>query len=201
MSAPVLVVDRGDMPSLTACAIQADPSRCVLWHLVEPDLAAPRRCEAVEAHAEAWGIQNVVTSKPGDFGIPGMAPPPDLLLSSILLNAVTVARQVGCRKIVWPHQVGPRGTEVAIAVDRANTVAALADLGGEAATVAIELPLVDLDDQQLVELVEETGAPLRAFWPCLGGDPRPCRKCTECQRWQEAFEALRQPWPWDAAPV
>ena len=46
-----------------------------------------------------------------------------------------------------------------------------------------ELPLIDLNPLQILELADDTGAPLTGFWPCRGGADRPCGACDGCQPW------------------
>ncbi len=70
-----------------------------------------------------------------------------------------------CPKIIWPAQVGPDPGRVTEAVERANMVVTLAELGGEPSArgrLMIDLPLIDLTDRQVVDLADD-----------LGGDRRP----------------------------
>ena len=46
----------------------------------------------------------------------------------MLVRAAIAARRWGCRRIVWPVQVGPDDAAVAGAVDRATAVCDLADV-------------------------------------------------------------------------
>ena len=78
--------------------------------------------------------------------------------------------------------MGPDAARVSELVDRATAVAELAESGmgtiggaatsgGGAATsggraMVIDLPLVDLDDEPVVDLADDGGAPMTAFWPC-----------------------------------
>ena len=85
---------------------------------------------------------------------------------------------------------------------------ALAQIGAELGIgvgdrLVIDLPVVDFTDAQLVDLAEELGAPLQAFWPCNGAADRPCGRCEGCRRWSAAFREVGVPWPWAerGAPV
>jgi hypothetical protein len=99
------------------------------------------------------------------------------------VEAAIIARHHGCDKIIWPVQVGPDAARVSELVDRATAVAELAEPGeggndGRPAaspagaaisggrSLIIDLPLVDLDDEQVVDLADDGGAPMTAFWPC-----------------------------------
>jgi 7-cyano-7-deazaguanine synthase in queuosine biosynthesis len=91
-----------------------------------------------------------------------------------------------------------------MAVERASLVSALAEVGGgypAGAEPVIDLPLVDLTDAQLVDLAEDTGAPMHAFWPCAGAGGVPCETCAGCRRWRAAFAEAGVAWPWVAVPA
>lgn len=196
----ILLISRGDLPSLTAAVIQGDFSRLILWHVLEPDVAARRRREAVRACGEVLGVKRVVESEAPVLGMPGMAPPGGLYQSHLLLHAIITARQLHCAKIVWPIAVGPDPGQVGEAVERAGLAVAAAELPSAAGGAAmIDLPLVDLTDEKLVELVDDCGGPAGAFWPCEGDAERPCGQCPECRRWEGAFGAVGIRWPWVAA--
>jgi 7-cyano-7-deazaguanine synthase in queuosine biosynthesis len=66
---------------------------------------------------------------------------------------------------------------------------------------ARDLPFIDFTDEQIVELADDSGAPVRDFWPCVGGGCQPCASCDGCARWLSAFRAVGIPWPWTAARV
>ena len=95
-------------------------------------------------------------------------------------------------------ELGPEAQRVTEAVDRANQVAALAATGGEPSSLVVDLPLIDLTDPQVVDLADDTGAPLRAFWPCERAGPEPCGSCPGCTRWLGAFREAGVTWPWSA---
>jgi hypothetical protein len=217
----ILLIDRGDLPSLVAAVIQPDPTRLLLWHLRETDDAAARRRAVVEEHAAFLGAADLVVCEPwtGDVGRASDAE--GLWQALALIQAAIIARHRGCEKIIWPVQVGPDAVRVGELVDRAAGVAELAEAGrgsrigdadGAARGLVIDLPLVDLDDEQIVDLADDAGAPPTAFWPCETGGPasdvpgsgrrassgggEPCGACGGCDRWMRAFRECGLPWPW-----
>ncbi len=120
----------------------------------------------------------------------------------VLMRAAAAADRLGCSKILWPRQVGPDAERIGQAVQRANLVADVVQVGAGGTSsrrLVIELPLVDLTDERLVDLAEEGGAPMRAFQPCLDGGAtfsHPCEQCDGCRRWRAAFDAVGVVWPW-----
>lgn len=202
----VLLIDRGDLPSLVAAALEPDGSRLVLWHPVEPDPAEPRRLAAVREHGEAFGTRSLVISALPDLGVPEMAPPPALYQAHMLLSAAVAAMQLDCSRVIWPVQVGPAFEQVGELMNRAHAVANLTTnltaSGPRGPRVAIDLPLVDLSDRQLIDLLQDSGAPTASFWPCHQGQNEPCHACHGCKRWQTAFStAGTVPWPWERLAV
>ena len=200
---PVLLIDRGDMPSLAATVIQPDPARLVFWYQRDEGEMASRRLAMVNEHAEMLGVTNVIVSDGWDSGVALSRETPGLRRSLTLLQAAIVACESGCSKIIWPVQVGPDPARVSQAADCATTVGHLAQIGWETSSEArpdaelvIELPLVDLDEKQVLDLVDDCGAPLAAFWPCDVKENEPCGKCDGCNQWQRAFHARGLPWPW-----
>ena len=216
MSKPgVLLIDYGDLPSLAAVTLQSRPDEVMIFHPRGRDAAAGRRETAALGHAEMLGAEIVLVDllpeidAGGSAGIITSEPDRDQALDDacVLMHVVAVADRMGCPMILWPRQVGPDAEAVGRAVLRANLVADVVEVGagpGAAGRLAIDLPLVDLTDHRLVELAEEGGAPMRAFWPCdSGGSPprHPCHGCEGCRRWTSAFETAGSPWPWTAVPI
>jgi len=233
---PILLIDLADLPSLAAAMTQPDPARLILWHLGEEGGAAERRAAIVREHGEFLGAAELIVSEAWRPGVGRTGDAAGLWQALMLVQAAIIARHRACEKIIWPVQVGPDAARVSELVDRALAVAELADAtaaadaaarpaGASAArpggSLVIDLPLVDLADEQVVDLAEDCGAPLRAFWPCesaggqapsgggghtasgcdgetASGGGEPCGACGGCDRWQRAFHECGLPWPWAA---
>ncbi len=202
---PILLIDQADMPSLAATMIQPDPARLILWHLRGDDERASRCSAIVSEHAEILDSARVIVSDAWTSGVEQRADAGGLEDGLMLTQAAIVARQLGASKIIWPVQVGPIASLVSQAADSAATVGDLAEtasvqpggaLHGE--ELIIDLPLVDLADEQVLDLVDDCGAPLRAFWPCERGGNEPCGVCGGCLRWLEAFRTGGLAWPWSS---
>ncbi len=194
-----LFIDRGDLPSLAGLAVEARPHLVGLLHPREVDAAGRRREAIVARHEAAFGTGPALMLEP----VPGLpAGPADPVAEAcLLLRAVAAAARVGCRRIVWPRQVGPDAEAVGEAVERARLVEDLIRRSASGfESPSIDLPVVDLADSQLADLADDTGAPLSAFWPCDDGGASPCGRCAGCRRWRAAFDDAGATWPWEAAP-
>jgi hypothetical protein len=193
-----LLIDRGDLPSLVAVALEAKPERLVLYHAQEPEPAGRKRRAAAEEHGAMYGVRRVVVEPIPPLGT-GAGAPDGLAQAGLLLGAVAAARRLACSGVIWPHGVGPDPEAVGLAVERASLVSALFEVSGDhraAGEMTIDLPLVDLTAAQLADLAEDTGAPLHAFWPCEGAGSVPCDTCGSCRKWRSAFAEAGVPWPW-----
>ncbi len=197
-----ILIDRGDLPGLVAAGLENDPSGLLIWHPLEPDAAADRRRELIEEHGRLFNARQVVVSGVRDLGLADIPPPTGMYQAQMLMGAAIIARQFNCRRIVWPHHVGPDSDAVAAAMERADLVSGLTDVEDETGEeLAIDLPIVDLTDEQLVDLAEDQALPMRAWWPCEHSRPGPCDACASCQRWHAAFERAAVPWPWASVAV
>ena len=202
---PVLLVASADLPTLAAASLEPDPGRLILWHPARGDDADERQQEVLRDLGIALNATRVVGMRLNDFGFRDCEPPPAPLLEAhMLLAAVIAARQFGARRLVWPVQAAAGIDELADAIDRIHAAVALARIGAgdePAADLAIDLPIVDLDDRELVEVTTDAGAPMQLFWPCEAAGPAPCGGCPGCERWIAAFHAAGTPWPFAMTPA
>ena len=196
----ILLIDRGDLPSLTAISMVPDPTQLILWHPLEPDKAATSRRTVCEGHTDALGVMRLIVNDPGNSGIAEMSPPAMLFHAQMLVQAAMLACQINCSKIIWPQQIGPDFQRMGEAVDLAHMVMGLASGGHQAGfepgEFIIDLPLIDLTDEQVVDLADVSGGLMELFWPCEESRDMPCGTCHECLRWEKAFQAVNVDWPW-----
>ncbi len=197
----VLLVDQGDLPSLAVLALESAPQELVLYHYGGADQAGPRREAAARTH-ESLGVKRLIVDRTPEADLGGNAEKTTEALheACLLVRAAVVASRLRCGRVIWPRQVALDAAAVGEVVQRASMAASLAQLG-RPDEFLIDLPVVDLTDEQLVELAEEAGAPMGAFWPCAGSAARPCGQCRPCLRWQAAFDAAGVEWPWQVVAV
>jgi hypothetical protein len=209
-----LIIDFGDLPSLTAASIQPHHDKVIVWHERGRGPSAAGRLAAVEHHAEALNVERLIVSEALVLGLPELPGAPELAQSHGLLHAMIVARQLKCPKVIWPILTGPDHVRMGEVVNRAAAVAGLDEIRlvddqkspkagqrGDSPVgpqTVIDLPVVDLTDAQLVEVLEDSGGPLGGFWPCERGPNKPCGRCSECNRWLRAFDEAEVAWPWTA---
>ena len=194
-----LLIDAGDMPSLAAVAMQHDPASVVLWSPVSERRPAAR--QIAQRHRDLLGCAMAVDTPWTDGDEAGPEAQPEML-AVMLMQAMTIARGLGARRVIWPVRFGPDAPETAAALRTAAMLSGLSTLwpqsiasaagtpspgspahsqkelaahraDAEASKVDIECPLADLDGDQIVDLADDAGAPLDLFWPCRqGGEAR-----------------------------
>ncbi len=198
MAAPsALFIDRGDLPSLVALAIEPRPHLVGLVHPRQAGAAARRREAIVAQHEAAFGTGRPLMLDPIAHSPDDPADP--VAEALVLLLAGAEAARLGCRRIIWPRQVGLDPEAVGHAVERAHLVEDLLRVGASGPDgPVVDLPVVDLTEAQVADLADDTGAPLSAFWPCAEGTASPCGRCDGCRRWRVAFDDAGVAWPWAA---
>ena len=197
-----MLIDLADLPSLVAIGLQHDPAGMMLWHPTPGMEPTDRRRAAVVAEkARAYGLPEPIVADFPHLDQLLEGPQQGMAEAMLLLEAMIAAREHGCTRLIWPRQVGPDESLLGPVVERADLLCALVETDSAIEAPAIDLPVADLDDRQIVDLANDTGVPMRAFWPCLAGEPEPCEACAGCLRWLEAFNTSNIPWPWSAAAL
>lgn len=200
----VLLIDDGGLAALTLAAIQPTGTRFLVLEPDGPHPARPRRAAMVQRHLEHIDLIAHEILPPPPAQITG--PAYRLLDAYTLILAAGAARTHGLSRILCPFHVGH---DVEAIGEVIRQVDALTDLLGQSASdpessgdeLIVDVPLVDLTDEEIIKLADDADLPLELFWPCETGEPQPCRNCAACQRWREAFSSLGIPWPWSGLPT
>lgn len=192
-----LLIHLGDPPSLAAAATVRDPAGLLLWHPVLGGHAAEARRRAVRRTAASLGTRPAVLDEAALPDGAVWAPGDPLLEVALLARAAVMAGLHGCSAVLWPVQRGQIARDVTEAVERAESLLDTLAVGAEGGRVpAIELPVVDLDDDQVLDLIDAAGMPFHGSWPCERASEATCGECPSCRRWSRVARAmgLRGPW-------
>ena len=192
-----LLIHLGDPPSLAAAATVRDPSGLLQWHPVLGGPADAARRRAVQRAAAGLGTRSPVLDEAAlpEQGV--WAPGDPLQEVALLARAAVVAGIHGCSSILWPVQRGQIARDVTEAVERAESLLDTLAVGAEPGRVpAIELPVVDLDDDQVLDLIDASGLPFGGAWPCDRSSEAACGECRSCRRWDRVARGLGLAWPW-----
>lgn len=205
---PTVVVNGGGLRSLTATGLVAsetDAGDMVILHMRDGRANAHLRAEHVRQQAAHFGVTRIV-----EVDLPhvqtaafvpvnqdgGMSP---LIRPQTLLVALSQAIRLKALRLVWPVQIDGDFATVARATEEVVLIEQLVKLEQQQ-TPTIDMPLLDLTDQQMIELGCQLDVPWETSWTCMTAQQRACGSCAACQNRQAAFEsagildpAVRQP--------
>jgi len=111
-----------------------------------------------------------------------------LIRPQTLLVAIGQALRLKASRLVWPVQVNGDYATIARATEEVVLCEHMVRLELQQSPM-IDLPLVELTDQQLVELGCQLEVPWEMAWTCMMGGQKHCRNCAACQHRYAAFEA------------
>ena len=195
MPAPATVIlSAGGMRSLVALAVEharGDHRRLILLHVADGQPNEPVRLEHVRRQAEHFEIRRVESldlhagaARADD----GSGRTPALLKTHLLMLALSHAADLEAERLIVPAQVDGEFDRMAVVSEQAQLIEHLAGL--EATDLpSIELPFIDLSDQQLVELGAQMDVPWHLAWTCTVHRDRACGACPACRRRHRAFES------------
>jgi 7-cyano-7-deazaguanine synthase in queuosine biosynthesis len=194
---PTMIVNGGGLRSLTATAAALTEVVCdelVLLHLRDGRANAAMRADTMHRQARHYQITRVI-----EVGLPHLQTEPyiavnqdggssPLTRSQTLIVAVAQAIRVKAGRLIWPVQINGDHPTIARAAEEVVLIEQLTRLEQQQAP-AIDMPLVDLTDQQLIELGAQLDVPWELAWTCMQAGDRPCGVCAACQHRRAAFES------------
>ncbi len=191
---PVILLSCGGLRSIVASAILAQRPGTASVTTVFYDDGRPamsHRRAAAMRQAEHYEF-----SPPLDLALPRVTQSgaPGSPRSLRLMAAMDLALHTGSPRIIWPVQVGEDFTALAAVAESILILQQLTKLES-GRTVAVDTPLLELTDAQLIQI----GAQMNVPWdlahscdtpPTSKSAPHPfCGSCPGCQRRHTAFEA------------
>lgn len=189
-----LILDDADLASLVCVAMATErwsgrgpaPVLAASWWRPDADLAMPLVHKGVERHAGIYGHERLgeeLVIEPRDPD----GPCPEL--SDLLLAASRAATRAGCDAVLFPVRAADLRLDRTVAietvareVDRAALVGRLAALDREdGSSCPVVTPLVDFDDEQLIDLARDLAVPVEScWWSLVRGDALASRAA---ERW------------------
>ncbi len=201
-----LLIDRGDLASMVALALEAQSERVVVWMPFDDGPASGARAEAIARHARVYAAHDVIDGPL--LTATTTARHPAVAGGLELLYAIDAALQRGIARVIWPVTAMTASdpasgapsddastNAIAEAINRATLASMVVAVNG-GPEVVVETPVVDLDGRRLADLADDLGAPMNGFWPCEGAGETPCGSCAGCRASRAGFQAAGLPWPW-----
>lgn len=192
-----LILAGGGLRSLVATAAARSSVAAAsvrLLHLRDHRTNDPPRRKAARLQAKHYGIERLIELELPNLGARhGPDQPREMArvaLHSIQLLTIALAQaaELGVSRIVWPAQVDADFDRCAALTEQAVLLQTAARHEFEHAA-EIESPLLELDDQQVIELGGQLEVPWETAWSCLLQGDHPCRVCAACRRRHTAFDA------------
>ncbi|MEM6550918.1 MAG: 7-cyano-7-deazaguanine synthase [Planctomycetota bacterium] len=203
-----MLLTGGGLRSLVALAMLRDergpggePVRVTMLHLVDGREASPRRREHLRKQAEAYGVTRLTEptvrhhyghsyGKTADG-----RPRATLVWPRLLMEAMAEAKFQSAQRVVWPVsvqgdiQMAAKATEQAVLVEQ---MLAAEEPFEDRVAPRIEMPLLEMNDQEVLEVGAQLGVDWTLAWSCVGvgvpPDGRACGGCEGCRRRRAAFE-------------
>ena len=192
-----IILHNGGLRSMVATAAILSRSKPHLVHLIhvrDSRPNAPTRLDHVRRQADHFEIRQIHIL---DLPQPPAGPDPNVRLESVtaplyrplvLLLGLSCASELQAGRLVWPCQFNADFDQCARATEQSVLAQSLARLERDALP-SIETPLLELEDQQIIELGGHMDVPWQLAWSCLLRGETPCRACDACRRRQAAWDA------------
>lgn len=194
---PTIVLNGGGLRSLVATAVAlADTAArdVVLLHLRDGLPNAAVRADHVRRQGRHFDIGRLI-----ELDLPhvesamyvpvnqdGGASP--LSHPQMLLAALGQAVRLRALRLIWPIQTDADFATVTRLTEQVVLIEHLAQLEQQQVP-SIEMPLLELSDQQLIELGAQLEVPWPLAWTCMLSQDKPCAACPPCRHRHFAFEA------------
>ncbi|MCX5662040.1 MAG: 7-cyano-7-deazaguanine synthase [Planctomycetota bacterium] len=192
----VVILGSGGLRSLVAAAVvlsHAEKVKLIAVHIKDGRENADVRLEHARRQADHFKIsQRIELELPhlqpeaGLQGKPGPAGS-QLVRPQILLAGMAQALELKAGRLVWPAQFDGDYAAIARSTEQTVLTQHLAQLE-HPQVPAVETPMLELTDVQMLELGAQLDVPWQLAWSCLSGGPRPCQACVACRRRRTSFE-------------
>jgi 7-cyano-7-deazaguanine synthase len=192
----LLLMHNGGLRSLVAATLllgDTPPPRLTLVHIDDGRDARLTRRNFMRKQALALNVTRITElAIPHLFGhgygrAPDGGPLGQLTRPQLLLAGIAEARYQQAEAVVWPISVNADATQGAIATEQAVLCEHLAQSEAEKSP-RIETPLVEMNDQQIIELGGQLGVDWSLAWSCTRPGETPCQACGGCRQRSQAFE-------------
>lgn len=186
----MLVIVDGGLESLVASMLIEPPDSAVAWFVGGSPEEVELRRTAARIQADLLGLSEL--REPGadaDFwtNLPG-----GLGEAGLLLAALAESMRGDRSRVLWPKQVAGDLDSMLDAADRAlliQRVGLIEQQRTASPNLRIDMPLIDLNDQQVAELAVDLDAPLWSSWWALPDAVDVRSAQAERARWAEVVTA------------
>ncbi len=125
----------------------------------------------------------------------GLLAPQLVDLLPLLFSAAAIAVHYQASAVYAGLRVGPGVDDLAQATEYIQICTELLQLPCGQRELEIQMPLLELEPWQVVDLGFQIGAPLDKGWSCSENAPDPCGVCRGCRARESAFQTAGKPDP------
>jgi len=192
----VAILSAGGLRSLVAAGLELSkpgPPRVTFIHVLDDRPTGQASRERVLKQAQHFQQPRVVElamAHPESAASAGGTRLADAPLgrTRLLLAGLAAAVETSAVRLIWPAQVNAEHEQAARLTELSVLVGHLAQLEIPEPP-AIDTPLLELTDQQLIELGGQLDVPWELAWSCGQAGETPCGACAGCLRRRKAFDA------------
>jgi 7-cyano-7-deazaguanine synthase len=206
-----IILNNGSVNSAVASAVAAQKFRPVLLN-VESTLTPGSRARAAYdlqvahfkpyrehsinmAFLSVFGSDSQQPSAAGDPRHPTLLGPQMLALLPMIATAIRFAAHYQAAAIYLGMRVGSQGDELAQSTEYVQVWNEMIQIPCALADVEIHMPLLELEEWQVIDLGFQVAAPLEKTWSCIEESGEPCWACRGCRAREMAFQQAGKPDP------
>ena len=174
-----VVLVNASLNSTVACALAAQRHRTVLLNVETSVIATTvtanqQRFDALVAHVKPYRSHRInlppLIAGRGEHGapVPRGTDVATTLLEQLPLIALALrlAANAGATALYAGHRVGPEAAALARITEHAQVWGELVQVTCDRPTLEIQLPLLELEPWQVIDLAAQVNAPLQLSWEC-----------------------------------
>lgn len=206
--APAVVLTSGGLRSLVVAGVAAREQRIALLHLKDDRVTQKKNTEAYEQQVQffkpikTWIVDvgylrqmsvsveaaGLVHSTSSDSQGP-LIPMREIQMLTI---ACGFARSIKAAAVYWGCQIDQKNSDaIARQIELNQVLNQAMEIYAGDPVITIKMPLMGLEDQQMLELGYQCNVPFQASWSCQMPHERPCMSCPACSRRVRAFRAAQ----------
>lgn len=196
-----IVLSNGSLNSAVATALAAQKHRLIMVHVeTNPNAGRPGQAfdqqaghfKPYRSHRAAMhflsGLEK--NTSPNAVADPRMAEHGAaqlLALVPVIATGMRYAAHYNAAAVWAGIRVGPDGPDLARVTEHAQIWMELLQLTCDKPNLEFQLPLLELDAWQVVDLGVQVSAPLQMTWTCDNLVGEPCGNCRACRARENAF--------------
>ncbi|MFT3785953.1 MAG: 7-cyano-7-deazaguanine synthase [Tepidisphaeraceae bacterium] len=196
-----IILSNGSINSAVVTALAAQKHRLVMLHVDtgpspgRAGLAFDQQVQSLKPYRSHHAPMNFLAGLEKTDSKPGAVDPRAgedvsqqlLSLTPIIAVGMRYAAHYNAMSVYAGIRVGPDGSDLARVTEHAQIWAEMMQLTCDRPNLDLQLPLLELEPWQVVDLGVQVAAPMGQTWTCDSGVGEPCGGCRGCRMRDNAF--------------